>query len=177
MARARNIKPELFKSEMFADCSAMAHLFFIGLLLYADNKGNIACTKAELKEGIYPYQDVDVGALLAELVGAGLIDGDFRIIDINKWCSISVSLNSTFHSNIRRAAKRHAFPVWANRQAIKSIYAKAKSLSASGISYHVDHVIPLQHKSVCGLHVEANLRIIPASENLKKSNKFGGDDA
>ena len=72
----------------------------------------------------------------------------------------------------RIASQLKATPCWANMKAIKSAYRMAKKLSEStGTAYHVDHIVPLRSKHVCGLHCEANLRVIPGSENQAKGNR------
>lgn len=66
-----------------------------------------------------------------------------------------------------------ATPAWADRRAIASVYAVAAGLTrTTGTLHHVDHIIPLQGEFVTGLHVAANLRPIPATDNLRKSNRF-----
>ena len=65
-------------------------------------------------------------------------------------------------------------PLWANRQDIQKIYAERDQLnqSAGFIKFHVDHVIPLQGKTVCGLHITNNLQIIEATINIRKKNHY-----
>ena len=66
-----------------------------------------------------------------------------------------------------------ATPTWADRELIKELYALARKLTEqTGIPHEVDHVVPLQGKSVSGLHVENNLQVISAEEHRRKSNKF-----
>jgi hypothetical protein len=80
-----------------------------------------------------------------------------------------VNSNNALH----RASKNIRTVSWANLEQIKSFYVTANGLSMlTGDWYHVDHIIPLNGKNVCGLHVENNLQILTAKENLKKGNNY-----
>ncbi len=73
----------------------------------------------------------------------------------------------------RRAAKKNAIVEWADKNKIRTIYAEAARLTKeTGIQHHVDHIIPLLSKKVCGLHWEENLQILTAQENHIKCNKL-----
>lgn len=66
-----------------------------------------------------------------------------------------------------------ATPPWADFQAIRQVYLDAERLSyETGIPHDVDHIIPLSHPRVCGLHVAENLRPYPARANNAKSNNW-----
>lgn len=73
--------------------------------------------------------------------------------------------------NKRRARKLDATPKWLSEEQIKEIEKVYYTSSLSTEPTHVDHIVPLQGKNVCGLHVPWNLQILPATENLKKHNK------
>lgn len=76
------------------------------------------------------------------------------------------------HARARQAQKLLATPAWADKKAIEAFYVEAARLTAlTGIPHHVDHIYPLKSKWMCGLHVETNLQILPATENLKKGNR------
>lgn len=73
---------------------------------------------------------------------------------------------------VRHLRFKQCTPVWADIEAMKAIYLKAKLMRADGKDVVVDHVIPIKGKLVCGLHVETNLAIISHDENRSKSHSF-----
>jgi hypothetical protein len=88
----------------------------------------------------------------------------------NKWKKLSGDTQK------RRSAKANRTPGWLSvddfwmmREAYSLCYLRSK---ITGVKHHVDHIYPLRGKSVCGLHVPCNLQVIPAFENLIKSNKM-----
>lgn len=75
-----------------------------------------------------------------------------------------------YMNSLRKKHIKIQTPKWADLKKIKEIYLTCPS------GMHVDHVIPLRGKLVCGLHVENNLRHMNGDENVQKNNKFNQDD-
>lgn len=72
----------------------------------------------------------------------------------------------TFHSNIRRCALINRTPIWSELDKIRLFYENRPE------GMVVDHVIPLQGKTVSGLHVIGNLQYLTVAQNRHKKNKY-----
>jgi hypothetical protein len=73
VARIRTIKPELWSSEKFGECSARARLVFVASLNFADDEGNLDRSAKQLRAQTMPYDNGDdAEGLVTELLKAGL---------------------------------------------------------------------------------------------------------
>lgn len=98
-----------------------------------------------------------------------------RAVAIRKWRDKNKEKCQAFYAQ-RRASRMCASPPWLSKEDkefITDLYIVCKMFQLyTGQEYHVDHIVPLKNSLVCGLHIPANLQILPAKENLSKRNKF-----
>lgn len=73
MARARNIKPGLYKNEDLAECSIWARYLFAGLSTVADREGRLEDRPKRIKGELLPYDSQDVEPLLKELAARDFV--------------------------------------------------------------------------------------------------------
>jgi hypothetical protein len=81
-----------------------------------------------------------------------------------------------YYARKRQASILNRTPKWLTKDdlwLIKEAYELAAlRTKIFGFKWHVDHIIPLQGKTVSGLHMIENLQVIPEKHNLSKHNKF-----
>lgn len=87
MARARNIKPGLFKNEILGVADPLYTLLFEGLWVLADRDGRLEDRPLRIKAEIFPYRDrLSVAPMLDWLQAQGFIVrygvGELRCIEI-----------------------------------------------------------------------------------------------
>lgn len=84
-----------------------------------------------------------------------------------KWKTENRDINSAIN-NARKIKVRQAKLSSVEEEEILKVYSECPD------GYNVDHIVPINHKNVCGLHVPWNMQYLSKSDNLKKSNKFDG---
>jgi len=76
---------------------------------------------------------------------------------------------------LRRISKLKRTPSWLSAEdywMIEQAYDIANVRTRIfGFCWHVDHIIPLQGRTVSGLHVPQNLQVIPWLDNVRKANR------
>jgi len=104
-------------------------------------------------------------------------DQDYRLKEIKRGLRKAKDNPAMYNraTSKRRARLLKAMPIWLSKDQlaqINELYTACAKLSALGDPHHVDHIVPLQGKLVCGLHVPWNLQILKASENISKGNRY-----
>lgn len=78
-------------------------------------------------------------------------------------------MQSTHRDRVVRAR----IPPWADRRELRAIENERRRLSReTGERWSIDHIVPLNHPLVSGLHCPANLRLLPLLDNMRKGNAW-----
>ncbi len=80
------------------------------------------------------------------------------------------------HAMRYNASKLGATPSWLTGEQLTEMNSKYLEMvelnrEHGKNSFHVDHVVPLKGKDVCGLHVPWNLEVKTSYENISKGNR------
>lgn len=70
------------------------------------------------------------------------------------------------YASLRRKSIKERTPLWADLELIKQFYINCPD------GHHVDHIVPLRGKTVCGFHSQHNLQYLTAAENQRKFNRL-----
>lgn len=97
-----------------------------------------------------------------------------KIIESNRRYRQRNKHKRRFNERCRKRKIKSSIPSWADYLQMQAYYDVCKFFNEVNgfIKYHVDHIIPINGKNVCGLHVHNNLQVIPALDNIRKSNKY-----
>lgn len=88
-----------------------------------------------------------------------------------KWLAAHPGAKNAYNARRRHRAAR-ATPWWLTDAQLAEIRSFYDDAARRGAGWSVDHIVPLQGKTVCGLHVPWNLRVITGTENQSKGAKL-----
>lgn len=77
------------------------------------------------------------------------------------------------YATLRSRYVKQARPKWLNE--FEELWLDEIYDLAQKRQMEVDHIVPIKHDRVCGLHVPWNLQLLTRSQNAAKSNRFDED--
>ncbi len=101
--------------------------------------------------------------------GKNLFDGKAKernLARTAKWKKVNRVEYNVYLAN-KKARIKEATPSWVDFAELKEIYRNRENAE-------VDHIIPILHPDVCGLHVPWNLQYLSPLDNNRKNNSFDG---
>jgi len=87
-----------------------------------------------------------------------------KIAKYNKEYRLANKGKLNANANLRRC--KQATPSWVDYEWMELIYVNCLE------GYEVDHTLPINNKTVCGLNVPWNLQYLTKAENIKKRSKY-----
>lgn len=120
MARARNIKPSIFKNELLGTADPLLTLLFESLWCLADKAGRLEDRPLRIKAETFPYREnLDVNVYLTELASLGFI---CRYISSN--IAYIQIVNFVKHQNPHKTEKESDIPEYSIESDSCSIHGK-----------------------------------------------------
>ena len=152
-----------------------------------ENKDLITATRARdadknnAKAKAVYYSDIEASRAQGRITAQAARDRnpENARIATNKWRTekredylVSRGKHTAKRRNLKMSATPYVLTEW-EELVMSEIYSQASELSRlTGVKHEVDHIIPLIHNKVCGLHNISNLQILTQTENRKKSNRL-----
>jgi 5-methylcytosine-specific restriction endonuclease McrA len=90
---------------------------------------------------------------------------DARRANVKQWLAKNPDRAKILASKSMRSRRRATTKF--GQDGVKAFYAMASKLGLT-----VDHIVPLNHPLVCGLHNIFNLQMLPLVDNIKKRNRW-----
>ena len=134
VARARNVKPALFKNEILGTAPEINSLLFVGLWTLADCRGILEDRPLRIKAELFPYRDgLDVDPILQWLFDNGFIR---RYQKDGRKCILIVTFGT--HQSPHKNELPNELPAPEESRKKRSVSAKIGRASSNGGSDHAD---------------------------------------
>lgn len=182
MARARNIKPSIFKNELLGEADPLLTILFEGLWCLADREGRLEDRPKRIKVEVFPYRDgINTDEMLDWLrdnsfITRYQIDNE-SYIQINKFHTHQKPHHMEAESIIP------PMPGTQNQLNAKPLYKKQKERILERDNHqcvkcgaksklHIDHIVPV---AAGGTSDDENLQVLCAGCNCSKGSRIVDD--